>query len=158
MRPASPVWSLLLVLGTLGLPQGALAQDTAPRYFFEGDMVRGPVSGTSLASCVLTSQFKRNEPIVWRVRVIDAKTGRAVDDKALKSLVVVLPDGQKFPARFGPHPKGKNEDFFWTVSWRIPADYPTGTLGYKVIATGADGQPTTWEPFKVSLSQLTIVP
>ena len=156
MRSASPLAALLLACGSLALTQPAISQD-APKFFFEGDMVRGPMPGTSLASCVLTSHFKRNEPVVWRVRVLDPKTGRQVDDKGLKSLVVVLPDGQKFPARYGPHPRGKTEDYFWTVSWKIPADYPTGAIGYKVIVTDTSGQSTTWEPFKVSLSQLTVV-
>ena len=42
------------------------------------------------------------------------------------------------------------------MAWIIPADYPTGTFEYKVIVTDLQGKTTTWEPFKVASSQLTI--
>ena len=36
-------------------------------------------------------------------------------------------------------------------------DFPTGSLGYKIIATEKDGRVHTWEPFNIRNSQLTIV-
>lgn len=140
-----------------GLATAVVAQDT-PKLFFEGDMVRGSQKeGMTGPVCVLASQFKRKESVVWRVRVLDT-AGQPVDDKQLKSLVVELSDGQKFPMKFGPHPRGRTDDYFWSTSWIIPADYPTGTFAYKVIATDIKGRAQAWEPFKVALSQLTVVP
>jgi hypothetical protein len=43
------------------------------------------------------------------------------------------------------------------VHWEIPADYPTGSLGYKVIATMMDDRTQTWEPFTRAPSQLTVI-
>ena len=134
----------------------AAAADTHS-LFFEGDMVRGgTAAGVTGPACVLASQFKRRELVVWRIRVRDAN-GQNVDANTLNSLVVELPDGQSFPARFGPHPKGKDTDQFWSTSWTVPADYPTGTFAYKVVATGKDGTTRTWAPFNVAPSQLTII-
>ena len=45
----------------------------------------------------------RKEEVAWRIRVQDA-TGKELDDKSLKSLVVELSDGQQFQAHFGGHP------------------------------------------------------
>ncbi len=134
------------------MPQGQ------PGMFFEGDMVLGgSPAAKGFAVCALTSQFKLGQQVVWRIRVRDG-AGRNLDGAALKGVVVELPDGQKFAARFGPHPaKGEPGDHFWSVSWNIPADYPTGTIAYKVTATGAMGASTTWEPFRIRASQLTIV-
>ncbi len=146
----------LLFLASLGFASQSLAQG-APKLFFEGDMVRGAGPGLAGPGCVLTSQFKRNEAVVWRIRVLDPKTGRSMDDKALKSLDVQLPDGQKFQAHYGPHPKGRQDDFFWTTEWKVPASYPTGTIAYRVVATDLQGGTTTWEPFKSQPSQLAIV-
>src|SRR5271167_3658352 len=73
----------------------------APKLFFEGDMVRG-AQVRSGAPCVLNSQFKHKEQVVFRVRVTDAD-GKNLDDKGLKSLVVELSNGQKIPARFHGH-------------------------------------------------------
>jgi hypothetical protein len=125
--------------------------------FFEGDMVRGAgEAGRTGATCVLANQFKRREMVVWRIRVRD-EAGQNVSPEGLKSLVVELPDGQSFPARFGPHPRGKPTDNFWATSWIIPADYPTGTLSYTVVATALDGRVHRWSPFNVAPSQLAVV-
>jgi hypothetical protein len=134
---------------SLAWPQGM------PQLFFEGDMVRG--AGAAAPACVLTSQFKRNEAVVWRVRVLD-QSGRALDDKGLKGLIVEMSNGQKLPLHFGPHPRGRTDDYFWTASWLIPESYPTGTFAYKVITTDLNGRSHSWEPFKVDISQLTVIP
>ncbi len=104
-----------------GLIEPANAE-SANRFFFEGDMVRGDQAGAPGPFCVLNSQFKRLEKVVWRVRVLDA-AGKPLDDKGLKSLEIELPDGQKIAARFGPHPPprlGPAADYFWSAAWIIP--------------------------------------
>jgi hypothetical protein len=149
--------SSLCAAGVLGASAPALAQ---PPFFFEGDMVTGrPQPGVKAPVCVLASQFRRKDMVVWRIRVLDAATGQPLDDKALKSLQVELPNGQKFGAKYGPHPpKGTPSDHFWSAAWEIPADYPTGTRSYTVSAVDQQGRSATWQPFKMAPSQLTIVP
>lgn len=152
-------WAAAAAFLALGFAGATQAQAAKARYFFEGDTVRGiPQTGPTGAPCVLNSQFKHKEEVVWRVRVLDAKSGKPVDDKGLKSLVVELPDGQKVPMRYGPHPnRGPQTDHFWSASWSIPETYPTGSFGYKVVATDKQGHATSWEPFKVAPSQLTVI-
>jgi hypothetical protein len=147
----------LSVAAIVGLTQQAWGQgaNSIQKLFFEGDMVRG--AGAEAPGCVLTSQFKRKEAVVWRVRVLD-QTGRALDEKGLKGLIVEVSDGQKLPLHFGPHPRGKTDDYFWTTSWLIPESYPTGSFSYKVVAIDLGDKSHSWEPFKVDLSQLTVVP
>jgi hypothetical protein len=150
----------VLAVSLLGFAGLAQAQETG-RLFFEGDIVRGAQPGAPGPFCVLNSQFKRQEKVVWRIRVTD-KDGKRVDDKAIKSLAVELPDGSKLPpARFGHHPGNapleNATDFFWTVAWIVPEDYPSGTFAYKVVATTTDGKTQTWEPFKVKPSQFAVV-
>src|SRR5882762_4421937 len=94
--------AMTLVVTVLGFADGALAQE-AKKLFFEGDLVRHPLENQKGPFCVLTNQFKRKEAVAWRIRVLDA-TGAVADDKALKSVVVELGDGQKLPALYGPHP------------------------------------------------------
>jgi hypothetical protein len=107
--------------------------------------------------CVLASQFKRKEAVAWRIRVLDS-SGQQMGDKELKSVVVELSDGQKLKTKFGPHPpRGTATDHFWSVQWIVPADYPTGSLVYKVVATDTQGRSQTWEPFKRGPTQLTVV-
>jgi hypothetical protein len=142
--------ALLLALGVVPL---AWAQN-GERLFINADMVRGP--GGSGPICVLNSQFMRKERVAWRIRVLNA-TGRRLDDKHLKSVVVELSDGQKFKAHFGGHPPNAPTDHLWSAGWTIPADYPTGSLNYKVIATALDGTTQSWEPFNTKLSYLTVI-
>ena len=155
-----PLTSLALSFSVLalGVATAAHAQPAA-KFFFEGDLVRGDQEGAPGPFCVQNNQFKRLEKVVWRLRVLDP-AGKALDDKGLTSLVVEMPDGQKLAARFSPHPPprvGPATDHFWTARWFIPTEYPSGTLTYKVVATGIDGSAQTWEPFKVQSSQLTVV-
>ena len=131
----------------------------AGKLFFEGDIVRGAQPGAPGPFCVLSNQFRRLEKVVWRVRVLD-QSGTSLDDKGLKSLVVLLPDGTKLPSYYGPHPPphlGKATDFFWTSAWIVPDNHPSGTFAYKVVATDMQGQSHTWEPFKHKDSQFTVI-
>jgi hypothetical protein len=158
MSAAQVLSAIALAVALTFNPASPRAQD-ATRLFFEGDMVRGATGGGVFGPvCVLTSQYRRKEQVVWRLRVRD-QTGAALDDKRLKSVVVELPDGQKFPLKFGPHPaRGPATDHFWATSWVIPDAYPTGSFSYRVSATDLQDKAHTWEPFKVGLSQLAVIP
>jgi hypothetical protein len=141
----------------LGFVHSAQAQDA--NFFFEGDIVKGGQPGATGPFCVLSSQFKRMEKVVFRIRVLDA-TGKSLNDKGLKSLSVELPDGTKLASRFGAHPPphlGPTTDFFWTSAWIVPDNYPSGAFTYKVVATGTDGKTQTWQPFKTKESQFTVL-
>jgi hypothetical protein len=144
----------------VGLVDAAGAQGAARnKLFVEGDVVRGAQQGAPGPFCVLSNQFNRLEKVVWRIRVLD-EAGQSLDNNGLKSVVVELPDGQKLNAKFDRHPppeQGAALDHFWTAVWTIPTSYPSGSLGYKVVATGKDDQSQTWEPFKSKPSQLTVV-
>lgn len=155
MKISHLVAATLISLGVAGPVETAQAAS----LFFEGDMVRGGSrDGSTGPTCVLTSQFKRQELVAWRARVLDGN-GQALDDKGLKRLEVQLSDGQTFAMKFGPHPRNPPQtDSFWAASWAIPADYPTGTLSYKILATDLEGNVEEWSPFNVAPSQLTVIP
>jgi hypothetical protein len=144
----------LVLLAALGMAPLAQGQVSKP-LFIAADMVTGPVGSAPV--CVLSNRFMRKESVAWRIRVQDA-TGKESDDKSLKSLVVELSDGQKFAARFGGHPPKEPIDHFWSTSWSIPEDYPTGSLNYKVVATALDGTTQSWEPPNIKPSLLTVIP
>lgn len=147
--------TLSFLLPIVLIPASLAEAQSGKPLFIAADMVRGP--GGSGPGCVLNSRFMRKEQVAWRIRVQDA-TGKQLDDRGLKSLVVEVSDGQKFEARFKGHPpRGEPTDHFWSTSWTIPDDYPTGSFNYKVIATLPDGTTQDWHPFNVKPSLLTIV-
>jgi len=123
------------------------------------DTVQGPFNLTddqkAVQSCVLAGHYPRNSQIVWRVRVLDPSTGEGMDD-TMVSVQVKLGDGQVIDLKYGDHPKSSPTDAFWAGSFKIPTDYPTGTLTYEVTATGTDGRTGLFRPFNVAPSLLTI--
>ena len=150
--------AVLLSAAACACSTGAVAQmrtEPAGRLFFEGDIVRHIVQGQIGPWCVLQSRFKRGEGIAWRLRAL-LPDGSVATDAALKSVVVELGSGDQIPLDYGPHGDPPT-DYFWSNSWIVPANYPTGSLGYKVIATLQDDAVVIWEPFTRPASQLTIV-
>ena len=82
--------------------------------------------------------------------------GEVADDKVLKGVVVELGNGQKIAAHYGPHGNPPT-DYFWSFFWTIPDDFPTGSLGYKILATMNDGSTVEWVPFVRPTTQLMVV-
>jgi hypothetical protein len=146
--------SAIALSSVLGFANGAQAQQ-AKKLFFEGDIVRHALPDQVGPFCVLANQFKRKEAVAWRIRVLEP-TGNIADNMVLKSVVVLLGNGQKIPAHYGPHGMPPT-DYFWSIHWEIPADFPTGSLGYKVVATMMDDSTVTWEPFNRATTQLSVV-
>jgi hypothetical protein len=128
----------------------------AANLFVAADMVQGskniPEDQRAAISCTLSSRFPRNSEMVWRVRVMDPQTGEAMGDEQMESVKIELANGTSIDMEYGPHPRNPPQTFYWTGSWVVPKDNPTGTLGYKIVATAKDGRTGTWEPFAVQSS------
>jgi hypothetical protein len=161
---AGKLRAVALSVAILGCASAAAAQEQQ-KLFIEGDIVRGNTpSGNTGPVCVLANQFKRKENVIFRIRVRNAM-GQPLDDKGLKSLVVELSDGKKIPADYRARPPVAVRarlgltgpiDYFWSSAWLIPADYPTGSLTYRVVATDVQGNTQSWEPMK-DLRSLPVV-
>jgi len=110
--------------------------------------------------CILSSRFNPGQQIVWRVRVYDPETGQAMDETTLDVVEVILPGEQIVKARYGPHPPPPQDasDFFWSTSWVIPQEYPTGSLSYTIRAKSKDGRSGEFAQFNVAPSLLIILP
>ena len=136
-------------------PAKAGAGPGPAKLFMAVDMVLGsknvPADKKAIG-CTLTSRFPRNSQMVWRARVFDPATGDPIDDKAMNKVEVKLANGEAVDAVFGPHPKDPPGETFWTASWVIPKDHPTGTLTYQVTATDKTGRSGEWKPFSTAPS------
>ncbi|HLI20491.1 MAG TPA: hypothetical protein VKV32_05205 [Stellaceae bacterium] len=157
MNLSGKLFALGVAAAAFGFIQTGSAQAAGPTMVIQSDMVEGFIQGMKTPPCVMSSQFHHKEEVVFRVRVIDTKTGKPMDNKALKSVTVELPDGQKFPVHYGKHPPQDPVAYYWTYGWVIPANYPSGSITYKVTAVDQHGHTATFTPFEAKESQLTIL-
>ena len=149
--------SRTVVLGFAGVAQA----QQAGKLFFEGDIVRGAQPGAPGPFCVLTSQFKRLEKVVWRIRVLDQagtvarrqgpqEPGRAASRRP--EAAEPLGPASAAPARDRP------TDHFWTAAWIVPGQLSERHVRLQGCRRRTcKGQTHTWEPFKSKTSQFTVV-
>lgn len=166
-RPFALVGTALLALtwllsgcGGTAAPASPAAAPAASNLFIATDMVQGskniPPEQASLRSCVLSSRFARNSEVVWRARVFDPVKGDLMDDKAVSSLQLKLATGKTLDMHYAAHPASPPGEMYWTTSWVVPKDQPTGSFKYSIVATAADGRTGEWQPFSVAASLPTI--
>ena len=150
--------ALALSIAVVGFSTSTDAQirtTPAGKLFFEGDIVRHALMGQTGPFCVLNNRYMRGEAVAWRIR-IQKPDGTVADNMYLKNVEVELGNGQKLPSHYGGHGNPAT-DFFWSLFWTIPDNFPTGSLGYKVNATLQDGSVVTWVPFTRDTTQLMVV-
>ena len=108
----------------------APAQLVSTKLFVDVDTVRGPENVLAedkvRKSCVQASRIPLGGQVVWRVRVMEPKTGLLMDDKALATVVAVLPDGQSFPLKYGAHPSNPPGEYSRDLLLQGPGDLPDG--------------------------------
>lgn len=134
----------------------APAAQVTSKLFIQADIVQGtknlPQDQMAAKTCVVSSRFPRNAEILWRMNILDPRTGETMDDKAISSVQVKLADGKVVDGKYGKH----GDVSFWTAVWQIPKDFPTGTLNYTIVATSKDGRTGEYQPLKVAPSLLQI--
>lgn len=157
--PAAPAASAAAPTVAVAAPTPA-----APKFLIlQGDTVRSPEGLTdeqkTYLACVQQNRFPQGSRIVWRYKVIDPLTNKALDDKQIKSFDVTLPDNTKAAFKYGGHGGTKENplEYFWTAGFSIPVSYPTGLFTFKISATSNEGAVGTWDQFKVAAAQVQIV-
>src|ERR1700730_3585448 len=101
------IYTVALTVAALGIATVAQAQQngnlTTPpgKLFFEGDIVRHALPNQAGPFCVLVNQYKRGEAVAFRIRTL-LPNGEVADDKAIKSLVGGLGNGQPAAASHKP--------------------------------------------------------
>ena len=159
------VWLALLAviaIAVVGCSAPPPPEQTYPilgKVVVTADLVRGSKAPLG-AVCAYESQFARGEEIVPRVKILDPKTEKYLTDKEVKSVKFILKDGTSAALKYGPHPGGANAtptDFFWTVGWLVPDNYPTGASGWSVEVEANDGRKGRYDPPKVASNALTIL-
>ena len=107
-------------------------------------------------NCILNSQYKRGEPLGFRMTAINPATGKR--DRATQLVVHLMYGGKTLdlPMRDRQNEQQPEREF-WVVKWMVPDDAPLGVLRYSVTAKDPQGRTGEFKPFDVLASQITIV-
>jgi hypothetical protein len=107
-------------------------------------------------NCVLNSQFKRGEPVGFRMTAINPETGKR--DRQTQLVVHINYGGKTVDVPMRDHQSDRTpETEFWVAKWIVPADAPIGVVRYTVTAKDPQGRTGEWKPFENVLSLLTII-
>lgn len=104
------------------------------------------------SDCGLTSQFYHGQKSVFRVKVINPATGKAMNSSQLKGVSVHITSGSgtTLQAKYEKH----GNDRFWVAPWIIPSSVPAGKVNYTISVTGQNAQPVN---FAVPESEMTVL-
>ena len=107
-------------------------------------------------TCTASTQFKRGEPIGFRMTAIDPATGKR--DRATQLIVHLTFNGKTIDIPMRDRQTDKQpERQFWVAKWIVPDDAATGIVRYTVTAKDPQGRTGEYKPFDVDTSQITIL-
>jgi len=146
-----------LVLVALLAPSRLSGQSSGgDRLILFGDVVYFYPPGHP-RNCLLNNQFKRGEPVGFRMNAINPTTGKR--DRATELIVHLNYAGKTLdlPMRDRQNERQPEREF-WVAKWIVPDDAPMGIVRYTVTARDPQGHTGEFKPFEVQASQITIVP
>jgi hypothetical protein len=145
-----------LVLLTLLTPSPIAGQAPGDRLVVFGDVVYFYPPGHP-HNCLLNNQFKRGEPVGFRMTAINPATGTR--DRATQLVVHLNYAGRSIDVPMRDRQTDRQpEREFWVAKWMVPDDAPMGIVRYTVTAKDPQGRTGEFKPFEVQASQITIVP
>ena len=81
----------------------------------------------------MSSWFAPGASVVFRAYAVDPKSHKVVDPKAVKYFYVTIPNQPNVKLTYGATAPGASTGLPWTGSWTVPASYPAGVVGFKVL-------------------------
>jgi hypothetical protein len=145
----------LVLVATL-TPSSLSGQSGGDRLVLFGDVVYFYPPGHA-KNCLLNNQFKRGEPVGFRMNALNSGTGKR--DRATQLVIHLSYAGKTVdvPMRDRQNEKQPEREF-WVAKWVVPDDAPMGIVRYTVTAKDPQGRTGEFKPFEVQASQITVVP
>ena len=145
-----------LILVAVLAPASLSGQSGGDRLVVFGDVVYFYPPGQP-KNCLLNNQFKRGEPVGFRMNAVNPATGTR--DRATQLVVHVTFAGKTVDVPMRDRQNANQpEREFWVAKWMVPDDAPMGIVRYSVTAKDPQGRTGEFKPFEVQASQITIVP
>ena len=146
----------LVLVAMAGAPSHLSGQSAGASLVVFGDIVYFYPPGQP-KNCLMNNQFKRGEPVGFRMNAVNPATGKR--DRATELVVHLAYAGKNLdiPMRDRQNERQPEREF-WVAKWMVPDDAPMGIVRYTVTAKDPQGRTGEFKPFEVQASQLTIVP
>jgi hypothetical protein len=154
--PVKKLFGLAALLVFALAASSDVAGQSGGRLILFGDVVYFYPPGHA-KNCLLNNQFKRGEPVGFRMNAVDPATGKR--DRATELVVHMNYAGKNIdlPMRDRQNERQPEREF-WVAKWVVPDDAQMGIVRYTVTAKDPQGRTGEFKPFEVQASQITIVP
>jgi hypothetical protein len=100
--------------------------------------------------------FKPASTVVFRAYAVDGKTHKVLLAKDVKYFYVSIPGASNVKLKYDPKAPGATARMAWTGTWSVPAAYPAGIVGFKVLVKADSKRRGQFVQFPVASAQLTI--
>lgn len=159
MKPVYKFGAIAVLVAVAGIAAASFLAGQEPssgdHLFVYGDVVYFFGVGKP-HNCTANSQFKKGEPVGFRMTAINPATGKR--DRATQLVVHLTYNGKTIDLPMRDRETAQQPDHdFWVVKWIVPDDATTGIVRYTVSAKDPQGRTGEFKPFGVVASQLTIV-
>ena len=144
----------LVALPALVVGRGAVA-DTIPFPAVHAGNVF-VIAHTVTTDGVMSDYFAPGSTVVFRSYAVDAKSRKVLTAKNVTYYYVKIPNQPNVKLTNTPSSKYASGQYQWTGQWTVPADYPTGTVKFKVWVKTKAGRIGYFQQMPVVTSQLTI--
>jgi hypothetical protein len=114
------------------------------------------IAQTVTKDCVMSDYYAPGSTVVFRAYAVDAKTRKVLTAKNVIYFYVKIPTQATVKLKATPRGACASGQYSWTGSWTVPADYPTGTVPFKVLVKSKAKRYGSFVQVPVLTSQLTI--
>jgi hypothetical protein len=81
----------------------------------------------------LGSWFAPSSSVVFRAYAVDPVSHKVVDPKTVRYFYVTIPNQPNVKLKYGAVAPGASTGLPWTGVWTVPATYPAGVVGFRVL-------------------------
>jgi len=149
----------ILILGAALAAAGTLTMSAPaanPVPFPADKVVQLFVAAQTVATDgTMSSWFKPGDTVVFRAYAVDPATKKVVDPKLVKYFYVTIPSQPNVKLKYGATAPGASSGLPWTGTWTVPASYPTGVVGFKVLI---QVKPSAGKQLKGQFVQMPVQP
>ena len=88
---------------------------------------------TVTTSGAMNSWFAPGDSVVFRAYAVDPVAHKVVDPKAVRYFYVTIPNQPNVKLKYGAAAPGASTGLPWTGTWTVPASYPAGLVGFRIL-------------------------